>query len=145
MVVFECTGKRLRQHVRQSKIMAVTAWVGGLGETLGVGATMPKMTTISSLAIVLGLSVFSASSAVAGTLYDAQLGDWGRERVDASRGFFLPGVGPSSSRASDTRHRDAPVASCRSRISEATGTSGEEGTSDADTRARCERRPMSRR
>ena len=111
---------------------------------------MRKMRMISSLAIVmglaivLGLSIFSATGATAGTLYDAQMGGWGSKQVDASRGFFLPGVIPTSPRESDVRGLDESTVSCRLRILAITASSGHDRDSAIGARERCDRRSISR-
>lgn len=135
--------KYFRKRARQDKLMARQRdrpnW-----RIRGMGATMHKMSTISSLAIVLGLSILSMTSAAAGSFYDAQLADWGGGRIDASRGFLLPGIGPSSPRDTDVRGPDASVGSCRLRNAAATESSGNERDSAASARERCERRSMGR-
>ncbi len=123
--------------------MANNNTAGRIGEW-GRGAKIRKMSTISSLAIVLGLSIFAANSATAGTLYDAQMGGWGSKHIDASRGFFLPGVVQTSPRESDVRGLDASAASCRLRNLAITLSSGNDRNSAAGAREHCERRSISR-
>lgn len=81
---------------RRNNAKSMKKGEGRLTWTIGeVGAMTRTTSVMSALALALGLSYFSASPAVAGPLYDAKVAGWGNELVAASRGFFLPGVGPA--------------------------------------------------
>lgn len=135
--------KYFRKHATQDKTMTRSYTTGRFGEW-AKGAAIRNMRMIPSLVIVLGLSIYSATSATAGTLYDAQMGGWGSKHIDASRGFFLPGVVPATPRESDVRGLDASAASCRLRINAITAFSGHDRVSADRAREQCERRSISR-
>lgn len=104
---------------------------------------MCRISTVSVLAAILGLTWLSAGDAGAGTLYDAQLAGWASERIGTGHGYFLPGVGPST-RGLEASRDGTSNTTCSTRFIATTNSYEQAGDRDTNVRSRCTRHLVDR-